>query len=184
MTQVRRSPKVYDVCIVGSGAAGGTAAKILTEGGFLHRQEDSLRATGAREGSDARRQRLRVCPAAAELEIRFVPGWLGELVRSGRALLDGLDGSEGGGFVPRMEKVPPHNHDGVGGNHMHIPWWKFDRKNDFLRGYHIELSGGRGMPGVRMFHGACDRLEGYGRDLKGSCGRSTAPTSVFPDAAK
>ncbi|HST09293.1 MAG TPA: FAD-dependent monooxygenase [Terriglobales bacterium] len=34
MAQVNRSPKVYDVCIVGSGAAGGTAAKILTEGGL------------------------------------------------------------------------------------------------------------------------------------------------------
>ncbi len=34
MTQVIRSPKLYDVCIVGSGAAGGAAAKVLTEGGL------------------------------------------------------------------------------------------------------------------------------------------------------
>ena len=33
MTQVNRSPMVYDVCIIGSGAAGGSAAKVLTEGG-------------------------------------------------------------------------------------------------------------------------------------------------------
>jgi choline dehydrogenase-like flavoprotein len=32
--QVARSPKVYDVCIVGSGAAGGVAAKVLAEGGL------------------------------------------------------------------------------------------------------------------------------------------------------
>ena len=34
MPQVVRSPKVFDVCIIGSGAAGGTAAKVLTEGGL------------------------------------------------------------------------------------------------------------------------------------------------------
>ncbi len=34
MSQVLRSPKSYDVCIVGSGAGGGMAAKILTEGGL------------------------------------------------------------------------------------------------------------------------------------------------------
>jgi choline dehydrogenase-like flavoprotein len=34
MPQIIRSPKVYDVCIVGSGAAGGAAAKVLAEGGL------------------------------------------------------------------------------------------------------------------------------------------------------
>src|SRR6202171_1244588 len=34
MSQVIRSPKVHDVCVIGSGAGGGMAAKILTEGGL------------------------------------------------------------------------------------------------------------------------------------------------------
>ncbi len=34
MSQVIRSPKMYDVCVIGSGAGGGMAAKILTEGGL------------------------------------------------------------------------------------------------------------------------------------------------------
>src|SRR5579864_2241097 len=34
MFQVIRTAKVYDVCVIGSGAAGGAAAKVLTEGGL------------------------------------------------------------------------------------------------------------------------------------------------------
>ena len=36
---------------------------------------------------------------------------------------------------------------------MYIPWWKFDKRNDFLRGYHIEFGGGPGMPEVGQFDG-------------------------------
>ena len=34
MPQSNAPRKVYDVCIIGSGAGGGTAAKVLTEGGL------------------------------------------------------------------------------------------------------------------------------------------------------
>ena len=34
MLEIIRTGKVYDVCIIGSGAAGGAAAKVLTEGGL------------------------------------------------------------------------------------------------------------------------------------------------------
>src|SRR5215472_7625617 len=33
--QIIREPRVYDVCIVGSGAVGGIAAKVLTEAGAV-----------------------------------------------------------------------------------------------------------------------------------------------------
>jgi choline dehydrogenase-like flavoprotein len=68
-----------------------------------------------------------------------------------------------------LEKMPPHNHDGVGGLHLYIPWWKFDRKNEFLRGYHIEFGGGRHMPAAGEFHGVCHQYEGYGLGLKQRC---------------
>ncbi len=89
----------------------------------------------------------------------------------GRYLTDTV-GSGGGGYFPQLEKMPPHNHDGTGGMHMYVPWWKFDRKNDFLRGYHIEFGGGRGMPGVGDFEGPCDFFEGYGSSLKKACHNS------------
>jgi choline dehydrogenase-like flavoprotein len=86
----------------------------------------------------------------------------------GRYLTDSV-GSSGGGHFPVLTKMPAHNHDGVGGMHMYVPWWKFDRKNEFLRGYHIELWGGRNMPGVGEFGGICEHYEGYGTSLKQKC---------------
>ncbi len=86
----------------------------------------------------------------------------------GRNLMDTV-GSDGGGYFPQLEKMPAHNHDGVGGMHMYLPWWKYDRKNDFLRGYHTEFGGGRGMPSVSDYDGLCDEFEGYGVSLKKEC---------------
>jgi len=83
----------------------------------------------------------------------------------GRYLMDSV-GSGGSGYFPQLEKMPPHNHDGVGSLHMYIPWWKFDRKNNFLRGYHIEWGGGQRMPQVGQFKVLSDKFEGYGAEFK------------------
>jgi choline dehydrogenase-like flavoprotein len=96
----------------------------------------------------------------------------------GRNLMDSV-GSWGSGYFPQLEKMPPHNHDGSGGNylpHVYMPWWKFDRKNEFLRGYHIEPGGGRFMPVVQQFDDVCDHVESYGASLKQSCRRSYGAT--------
>jgi choline dehydrogenase-like flavoprotein len=85
----------------------------------------------------------------------------------GRYLTDTV-GSYGVGHFPQLERVPPHNHDGVGGMHLYVPWWKFDRTNDFLR-YHIEFGGGRVMPHFGQFNGVCQQFEGYGLGLKQKC---------------
>ena len=85
----------------------------------------------------------------------------------GRYLTDSV-GSNVTGYFPQLAAVAPHNHDGVGGMHMYMPWWKGDRKNDFPRGYHIEFGGGRHMPGVGGFDGLCNEHEGYGASLKQS----------------
>jgi choline dehydrogenase-like flavoprotein len=86
----------------------------------------------------------------------------------GRYLTDSV-GSHLAGYFPQLEKVPAHNHDGVGGMHMYMPWWRFGKKNDFLRGYHIEFGGGRHMPAAGDFDGVCADHEGYGTSLKQQC---------------
>jgi choline dehydrogenase-like flavoprotein len=85
----------------------------------------------------------------------------------GRYLTDSV-GSNVTGYFPQLAGVAPHNHDGIGGMHMYMPWWKGDRKNDFPRGYHIEFGGGRHMPSVGGFDGLCHEHEGYGTSLKQS----------------
>jgi choline dehydrogenase-like flavoprotein len=65
-----------------------------------------------------------------------------------------------------MER-PAHNEDGVGGMHLYMPWWNYQKKMPFPRGYHIEVWGGRGMPGAGIFSGAHRIMGGgYGTDLK------------------
>jgi len=96
----------------------------------------------------------------------------------GRYLTDSV-GSNGGGYFPQLEKIPPHNHDGVGGMHLYMPWWKYDRKNEYLRGYHIEFGGGRFMPSVGEFDDVCDQYEGYGAALKKKCRESYGTTIGF-----
>jgi choline dehydrogenase-like flavoprotein len=71
------------------------------------------------------------------------------------------------GHIPALEGVPKHDTDGFGGMHMYIPWWELDKKDkEFPRGYHVEIGGGYGIPGVGSFHGASQAHEGYGKPLK------------------
>ncbi|HEU5079055.1 MAG TPA: GMC family oxidoreductase [Opitutaceae bacterium] len=93
----------------------------------------------------------------------------------GRNLVNTV-GTFGGGQVPMLENMPPHNEDGAGGLHAYIPWWLYREqaagKLGFARGYHIEFSGNRGMPpfgtgaGVASFSGVP-----YGAKLKAAARR-------------
>jgi choline dehydrogenase-like flavoprotein len=84
----------------------------------------------------------------------------------GRYLTDSV-GSGGDGYLPQLEGMAPHNHDGTGGMHMYMPWWLDNRKLDFPRGYHIEPWGGRDMPGYGFMSGIHKLTGGgYGKKLK------------------
>ncbi|HWE48152.1 MAG TPA: GMC family oxidoreductase [Bryobacteraceae bacterium] len=97
------------------------------------------------------------------------PGHANGLANSSGAVGHNLTDSTGfslGGRIPALEGMQRHDDDGMGGAHLYMPWWLWDKKLDFPRGYHIEIGGGYGMPGVGSFSGVCAREEGYGESLK------------------
>jgi choline dehydrogenase-like flavoprotein len=84
----------------------------------------------------------------------------------GRYLMDTV-GSGMSAFVPALSGMPRYNSDGYGG-HLYVPWWGWDNHGalGFPRGYHIEVGGGYGMPGIGSFTGIVNRTEGYGLTMK------------------
>ena len=94
------------------------------------------------------------------------------------------------GFIPKMMNGVPHNEDGASGSHLFMPWWGDNKTLDFPRGYHIEIGGGRRMPGfgtlggVHLYNGmgADGRLVssgGYGKQLKDDYRRFYGATVSF-----
>jgi len=86
----------------------------------------------------------------------------------GKYLTD-TTGTDVSGFIPKMIDHFPHNEDGVGGNHIYMPWWLDNKKLDFPRGYHIEVGGGWNSAPSYGFMGGIQRYPsggGYGKSLK------------------
>jgi choline dehydrogenase-like flavoprotein len=97
----------------------------------------------------------------------------------GKYLTD-TTGTSARGFIPRMMNGVPHNEDGASGAHLYMPWWLDNGKLDFPRGYHIEIGGGRRMPGfgtfggIHLYNGTGSSGRpitggGYGKQLKDDC---------------
>src|SRR5688500_9966121 len=85
------------------------------------------------------------------------------------------------GFIPALMDGVPHNEDGIDGAHLYMPWWLDNRKLDFPRGYHIEVSGGRRQPEAG-FMGGIQRYApggGYGAALKNDYRRYYGATIGF-----
>src|SRR5260370_270267 len=88
----------------------------------------------------------------------------------GKYIMDTV-GASVSGYLPILEDLPPQNEDGVGGMHLYMPWWQYQEqkagKLPFARGYHIEIGGGRGLPGAGVLSGS-ERIRGggYGGELK------------------
>jgi choline dehydrogenase-like flavoprotein len=107
----------------------------------------------------------------------------------GRYLTDST-GTGVTGFIPKMMDNVAHNEDGVGGAHLYMPWWLDNKKLDFPRGYHIEIGGGRHMPGAGFLgnihsytgvesSGTPIAFGGYGANLKRDYRRVYGATVSF-----
>ncbi|HWA86189.1 MAG TPA: GMC family oxidoreductase, partial [Opitutus sp.] len=94
-----------------------------------------------------------------------------------RYIMDTVGSSVSGQF-PLLENLPPMNDDGAGGMHLYAPWWLYREqlagKLGFARGYHIELWGGKQMPG--MFGTGS---KSYGRALKEEARRYYGSSAGF-----
>ncbi len=99
----------------------------------------------------------------------------------GRYITDTV-GTSVGGIIPQLMNSKPHNDDGVGGMHVYVPWWKDNKKLDFLRGYHLEVWGGRSMPGYG-FGGGIHHYNGidYAMGVKREKGGGGYGTSLKQD---
>lgn len=88
----------------------------------------------------------------------------------GKYLMDTV-GAGLSGQVPKLESLPPMNDDGVAGDHLYMPWWGYSKQAkkqlSFARGYHVELGGGKGMPGSGAFGNLEKFTNGaYGKKFK------------------
>jgi choline dehydrogenase-like flavoprotein len=77
----------------------------------------------------------------------------GGLANSSGQLGRNLTDSTGASFralIPGLANRPRYNEDGIGGQHMYIPFWLYEQQKrgelDFARGYHFELGGRFGIP--------------------------------------
>jgi choline dehydrogenase-like flavoprotein len=98
----------------------------------------------------------------------------------GKYLTD-TTGTSASGHIPAMMEGHPHNEDGASGAHLYMPWWLDNKRLDFPRGYHIELGGGRRMPGLGT-GGGMHRFPaggGYGKSFKDDCRRYYGSTVSF-----
>ena len=120
---------------------------------------------------------------------RFPHGLANSSGTVGRYLTD-TTGVSVSGFIPKLMNRVAHNEDGVGGAHLYMPWWLDNRKLDFPRGYHIEIGGGRRMPGagvlgnIHKYTGSTEGGEGiapggYGKQLKDDYRRLYGSTVNF-----
>ena len=98
---------------------------------------------------------------------RFHPRGLGNSSgHLGRHLTDTVGTGSTAGYLPQLLDRPRINEDGIHSGHVMVPWWKYDRKNKFAGGYHLEIYGGYSIPSLAFSGQLARHAAGYGSDLK------------------
>jgi choline dehydrogenase-like flavoprotein len=95
---------------------------------------------------------------------RFPQGIANSSGQVGRNFMEHLD-AKAQGYLPDLSFFTPYEGDGIGGSHILIPWFGYERpgaKFDFVRGFHIEPSARLGMRPDKNPKG----FAGFGKDFK------------------
>src|SRR5437899_2639273 len=136
---------------------------------------------GCRVNANFTSTNVLIAPALATGKLTLVTNALANSSGTVGKYITDTTGTDVGGFIPKMMDHVPHNHDGVGGMHLYMPWWLENAKLGFPRGYHIEVWGGAHAPGYG-FMGGIHRYPpggGYGKQLKDDYRRYYGATIGF-----
>jgi len=155
---VQTGAMVYEVMLDASGKASGV--RYIDKASGAHREAKGRVVVLAASTGETARILLNSQPNGRSEGLANSSGQLG------RNLMDTV-GSRVTGYVPALEGRPVYNESGAHGLHAYIPFWLYQEqaagKLAFPRGYHVEIGGGFGEPGM----GGYDGLDGYGAGLRG-----------------
>lgn len=154
---VQTGAMVYEVMLDATGKASGV--RYIDKASGAHREAQGRVIVLAASTGETARILLNSQPNGRSEGLANSSGQVG------RNLMDTV-GSRVTAYVPALEGRPIYNESGAHGLHAYIPFWLYQEqaagKLNFPRGYHVEIGGGFGEPGM----GGYDRLDGYGPELR------------------
>jgi len=154
---VQTRAMVYEVLLDGAGKASGV--RYIDKASGEHREAHGRVVVLAASTGETARILLNSKPNGRSEGLANSSGQLG------RNLMDTV-GASLSAYFPALEGRPVYNEDGAMGLHAYIPFWQYREvaagKFNFARGYHMEIGGGFGEPGVGGYGG----FDGYGPSLR------------------
>ncbi|MBI1361121.1 MAG: NAD(P)-binding protein [Alphaproteobacteria bacterium] len=155
---IQTGAMVYEVLLDKSGKASGV--RYVDKASGAHREAQGRVVVLAASTGETARILLNTKPNGRSEGLANSSGQVG------RNLMDTV-GSGFSAYFPSLEGRPIYNEDGAGGLHAYIPFWQYKEiaagKIKTPRGYHMEIGGGFGEPGIGSFGG----FDGYGAGLRG-----------------